>query len=367
MTKIIKLIKKILFFINEKESFPYKREILNLNYGTPEIKEVIEHIVNNKIEDAIALYSTNANNSISINNKNNQQLCNLINKKEVLNKLSKHKDRYFEFFTSFFYCKDGVLGDALYKKDKDKIYSIQKQLLLNNNKEGGTNFFANRINEWKIIFKREEVPYLTKPILYKEIDKFNVKTDEDLFKGLISVTPLYFLRKMQMANMVEFIDLEKAQKHFEKGKKLKILDYGCGSADLSLYCAMNNHEVTICDIKGGNLDAAKKRFELRKLPVKTIGVTYDKPIPEIHEKFDIIIALEVIEHVRYPNKLLKQFNEALKNGGVIMLGSFPFNDTSATGDHLIEAVSQKKQLLTYINSNWKRLEQKTKANIFIKE
>jgi cyclopropane fatty-acyl-phospholipid synthase-like methyltransferase len=81
-------------------------------------------------------------------------------------------------------------------------------------------------------------------------------------------------------------------------------------------------------------------------------------------KYDLIMAIEVLEHVRYPQKLLETITAVLAESGVVLLGSFPFNPTNARGDHLIEAVSKRAELLSWIRSRWKKINMPRVGNTF---
>jgi 2-polyprenyl-3-methyl-5-hydroxy-6-metoxy-1,4-benzoquinol methylase len=143
-----------------------------------------------------------------------------------------------------------------------------------------------------------------------------------------------------------------------RGKRcpFNVLDYGCGAADPALYLRSQGCHLTICDVEGGNLDAALKRFELRHLGVSAVGATAENPVPSFSTEFDIIIALEVLEHIRYPVRFLQTMWDSLVDGGILMLGSFPFKGTNTSGDHLEEAVSARKDLQQWIDEHFELIE-----------
>jgi hypothetical protein len=228
--------------------------------------------------------------------------------------------------------------------------------------------FRDRIHEWTLVFEGKEIPYLTKTLLMVQFEKLGVNDDERLFQTLTELTPFYFLRKMQVPTLPDLQCLLKLLPVLEKkGIPLKTLDYGYGAADLSIFLAKCGHKPTICDVEGGNLTAARKRFELRSLEVTCVGVLAFNPVPSIEGQFDLIIAIEVLEHIRNPLKLLELIDGLLYDNGMVMLGSFPFTDTSAIGDHLKEAVSQRLKLLSWINEHWTHVTIEGAGNTFMKK
>ncbi len=260
------------------------------------------------------------------------------------------KGRYYEAIVSL--VGDGTREDLdrlLYTGFAPSVAAVRKALA--HRPFGEYAFFRNRIDEWLTITESSAVPHVTKEILFDKLAAYDLTRDEGLFAGLRAVAPLYCLRKMAMPDLGKFQRLVGALGALPH-RRLNILDYGCGVADFSLYLRGLGHQVTICDVDGGNLDFAVKRFALRGVDVKTAPASEAQPQPELAGPFDLIIAVEVLEHVRKPFDLVTSLDAALAPDGIVMLGSFPFNATSATGDHLTEAVSQKDGLMQWIQEHW---------------
>jgi len=98
-----------------------------------------------------------------------------------------------------------------------------------------------------------------------------------------------------------------------------------------------------------------------------VGANYKCPVPSIIGQFDLIIAIEVLEHIRNPLKLLELIYGLLDKKGMVMLGSFSFKDTNIRGDHLKEAVSQRLLIRSWINDHFARLSIKDVGNTFMKK
>ncbi len=91
-----------------------------------------------------------------------------------------------------------------------------------------------------------------------------------------------------------------------------VLDYGCSIADYGLSFAVNGYSVTLCDIEGGNIEIGKQRFEKRNLKYKPITISLDNLYPQYH-KMDIVVAGEVLEHLRDPLTVVTNIYNSLNH------------------------------------------------------
>lgn len=68
-------------------------------------------------------------------------------------------------------------------------------------------------------------------------------------------------------------------------------------------------------------DLVAENFRLHaKVPFSTINL--NEPLPaELHQKFDCVVALEIIEHLENPRHLLRQCFKALRPGGLLILST----------------------------------------------
>jgi 2-polyprenyl-3-methyl-5-hydroxy-6-metoxy-1,4-benzoquinol methylase len=99
--------------------------------------------------------------------------------------------------------------------------------------------------------------------------------------------------------------------------KNKILDFGCGSGVLSYMLAKNNHEITGCDIEFTPLNLLKNtiRFPLNIDFVE--GDILDKKL--INNSFDIIYAMDVLEHIDDLEPYIKLFYKLPAPKGLIVV------------------------------------------------
>lgn len=100
-----------------------------------------------------------------------------------------------------------------------------------------------------------------------------------------------------------------------EGKRLKILDVGCGSGLNSKKLSFYNHDITGVDI---SYEAIKK-YKKNKFKGYVADVT--KGLPFKKNTFDIILCSEVIEHVVDTNTFLSELNRVLKKKGQLFLST----------------------------------------------
>jgi 2-polyprenyl-3-methyl-5-hydroxy-6-metoxy-1,4-benzoquinol methylase len=99
-----------------------------------------------------------------------------------------------------------------------------------------------------------------------------------------------------------------------KGKRC--LDHGCGVASHSIILAELGNDVSILDIEGPALSFARSRIKNRGHKITSI-YTQDEVLLE--DKFDVIISVEVLEHVPDPMTILNDLLRSLKRGGLLYL------------------------------------------------
>ncbi len=150
----------------------------------------------------------------------------------------------------------------------------------------------------------------------EEIQKFSNLADEwwdvnGKFKPLHMFNPI----------RIQYIT-EKIKHHFNASdrnnnflKGLNILDIGCGGGLISEPMARLGAEVT-------GIDASEKNINVAKLHAKksNLNIRYLHKSPETlkeFEKFDIILNLEIVEHVEDVNLYIKSCNGLLKRNGLM--------------------------------------------------
>ena len=157
---------------------------------------------------------------------------------------------------------------------------------------------------------------MTTTINREEIQKFSDLADEwwdvnGKFKPLHMFNPIrieYITEKIKQ----EF-NLINRNNNFLKD--LKILDIGCGGGLISEPLARLGGEVT-------GIDASEKNIKVAKLHSKknNLNINYLNKSPEqlnYSEKFDIVLNLEVVEHVENVDLYIKSCSNLLKKNGIM--------------------------------------------------
>ena len=101
-----------------------------------------------------------------------------------------------------------------------------------------------------------------------------------------------------------------------EGRKVRILDIGCGNGSLSNFIAQNGYEVVGVEESESGVKIAQQNYPDCEFIAASI---YDFPYQQLENSFDIIISTEVIEHLPYPRELAKVAKCCLKNNGTVIL------------------------------------------------
>ena len=153
----------------------------------------------------------------------------------------------------------------------------------------------------------------------KEIDKFSKLATEwwdphGKFKPLHKFNPI---RLEYIRNSIIKIFKNKDKK--KSLKKIKILDIGCGGG---LLC----EPLTKLGAKVVGIDASEKNIKIAKIHAKKSGLKIDYycASPEnfiSHQKFDVILNMEIVEHVQDVNLFLKESSKFLKKNGIMFVAT----------------------------------------------
>ena len=216
----------------------------------------------------------------------------------------------------------------------------------------------------------------------KEIEKFSKIADEwwdveGKFKPLHKFNPL----------RIKYIK-KKVMHHFNINSKSKplqnieFLDIGCGGGLLSEPMCRLGAKVTGIDASQKNIDVASYHSKKNKL-----NINYLCSSPEnikLKKKFDVILNMEVVEHVEDLNLFLKKSSLMLKKNGLMFIStlnktlkSYVFAIIGAEyvlrwlpiGTHEWERFVEPNELIKYAMKNSLRVEKidGMKFNIFTDE
>ena len=161
----------------------------------------------------------------------------------------------------------------------------------------------------------------------EEIQKFSLMADEwwdvnGKFKPLHQFNPIridYILEKT--------LDHYKIKSGSDKPlKNLSLLDVGCGGGLISEPMCRLGANVTGIDASSKNIKIAELHSKTNQLDIKYLNKSPEQ-IKEV-EIFDIILNLEVVEHVKNLDLYIKSCSRLLKKNGIIFTATLNRTFTS---------------------------------------
>jgi len=159
----------------------------------------------------------------------------------------------------------------------------------------------------------------TNTINKKEIEKFSNIAEEwwnptGKFKPLHKFNPVRI--KYIKDNLIKDFDL-KNKKNPLSG--LKILDIGCGGGLLSEPMARLGAKVIGIDPSVKNIKVARHHLKKSKLNIKYYSLSPEKF--KSNNKFDVILNMEIVEHVENVDIFIKQSTKFLKKSGIMFIAT----------------------------------------------
>ncbi len=153
----------------------------------------------------------------------------------------------------------------------------------------------------------------------KEIEKFSKIAAEwwdpnGKFKPLHKFNPVRI--KYIKDNIIKKFNLNSSNKPL---KTIKILDIGCGGGLLSEPMSRLGASVVGIDASKKNIEVAK--FHAKKNKLKINYICASPEILKIQKKFDVILSMEIVEHVEDINFFIKKSSELLKKNGLMFIAT----------------------------------------------
>ncbi len=109
------------------------------------------------------------------------------------------------------------------------------------------------------------------------------------------------------------------QKNESPLKGLSVLDIGCGGGLMSEPLARLGAEVTGIDALEKNCITAKIHAEENNLDINYLNTTAENL--NKNKKYDVILNLEVIEHVNNPKNFIKECSGLVSNNGIMFIAT----------------------------------------------
>ncbi len=151
----------------------------------------------------------------------------------------------------------------------------------------------------------------------QEIKKFSAIADEWWNKDG-DFKPLHVINPLRANYIKEKIEL----------KDKKVLDVGCGGGLLCESLYDFGAKVTGIDAAGPGIEVAKIHAQKNNKNIKYFEKTAEELNKEYIEYYDVVVCLEVLEHVPDPKSLVKTCVQLLKPGGLLFLSTINKNPRS---------------------------------------
>ena len=133
---------------------------------------------------------------------------------------------------------------------------------------------------------------------------------------------------------------------------LRLLDIGCGGGLLCEPMARLGFEVTGVDASERNIGAAKAHAAPQGLAIEYLCSTIETLLAEESAPFDLILNMEVIEHVADPAQFLRDCTRLIAPGGLMILATL-----NRTAKAMALAVIGAEHVLRWLpvgTHDWKR-------------
>ena len=159
----------------------------------------------------------------------------------------------------------------------------------------------------------------TSTINKTEINKFNKLAaewwnPEGSFKPLHKFNPIRI--KYIKDNIIQHFNIKSKNMPL---KNINILDIGCGGGLISVPMKKLGANVVGIDASSKNINIAKTHSKKNNLKIKYICSSPEKL--KINKKFDILLMLEIVEHVDDINFFVKKSSKFLKKNGLMFIAT----------------------------------------------
>ena len=153
----------------------------------------------------------------------------------------------------------------------------------------------------------------------KEIEKFS-KIAEEWWNPVGKFKPLHKFNPIRISYIKKnVVDTFKLKNNKKPLRKVKILDIGCGGGLLSEPMSRLGAEVVGIDASNKNIQVAKLHAQKNKLKIKYLCTSPEKF--KSQNKFDVILNMEIIEHVEDVDFFLKSCSKLLKKNGIMFVAT----------------------------------------------
>ncbi len=99
--------------------------------------------------------------------------------------------------------------------------------------------------------------------------------------------------------------------------KLNILDAGCGNGFIAGQLAGMGHQVTAIDLSKDGIEIAQKKYPNVRFEVRSVYDDLSDLVDDVD--VDVVVSSEVIEHMYYPQRFLRNISLIIREDGYLIL------------------------------------------------
>lgn len=114
--------------------------------------------------------------------------------------------------------------------------------------------------------------------------------------------------------------IETIAKHYST--PCSVLDIGCGGGLLTNPLALKGHDVVGIDLSQKSLDFAAQQDSTKKATYLHASA---EDLPFVSEQFDVTCAMDLLEHVQNPHRVIEEAARVTKKGGLFFFHTFNRN------------------------------------------
>ena len=180
-------------------------------------------------------------------------------------------------------------------------------------------------------------------------------TVKDKFAKLIDVIPLFrkfFYLLLDMLLLRQWYVKREIKRHFSKSKPVNYHDAGAGFCQYSYFILKNwkKSQVHTSDIKTDYINSFEyyaKNNGMQNVSCKQADLTNYVP----DGKFDLITAIDIMEHIEDDVQVLKNFRTTLKSGGKLIISSpSNFDESAAFTEEHVRPGYSKEDIVSKLES-----------------
>jgi 2-polyprenyl-6-hydroxyphenyl methylase/3-demethylubiquinone-9 3-methyltransferase len=171
-----------------------------------------------------------------------------------------------------------------------------------------------------------------------EIKKFELMS-KDWWNPLGKFKPLHELTPVRLEYIINL-----TKRHFiiDSIESLKVLDIGCGGGLISEPMARLKADITGIDASSLNIEIAKAHAIQNNLEINYRQILAEDLVKE-GNKYKLVLALEVIEHVENIELFIKTCSELIEPGGLII-----FSTINQTVKSFFQAIIAAEYILNWV-------------------